>query len=166
MDSSSTPRKLWEHPAPQSTAMWSFMQEANAKYGLAMQDFSSLYTWSCARRNQFWCLFWETQPFLYEGTYSRAVDESVGISQLPAWFAGVRLNWAENLLWSRGPGGGAATTERTTLHKEDGKIALTEVREGNTEVRHVSWGELRARAAAMATAMEARGVRTGDRVVV
>jgi hypothetical protein len=33
----STPRKLWEHPDPRSTAMWKFMQEANAKRGLQMQ---------------------------------------------------------------------------------------------------------------------------------
>lgn len=31
------PRKLWEHPDPKSTAMWRFMQDANAKYGLNMQ---------------------------------------------------------------------------------------------------------------------------------
>lgn len=33
----STPRKLWEHPDPKSTAMWKFMQDANAKRGLQMQ---------------------------------------------------------------------------------------------------------------------------------
>ena len=33
----STPRKLWEHPDPKSTAMWKFMQDANAKRGLHMQ---------------------------------------------------------------------------------------------------------------------------------
>jgi len=39
------------------------------------------------------------------------------------------------------------------------------VREGNTEVRDVTWGELRARVAQMAAAMSARGVKRGDRVV-
>lgn len=33
----STPRKLWEHPDPKSTAMWKFIQDANAKRGLQMQ---------------------------------------------------------------------------------------------------------------------------------
>lgn len=37
MDFEQTPRKLWEHPDPKSTAMWAFMQDANAKYGLNMQ---------------------------------------------------------------------------------------------------------------------------------
>ena len=31
------PRKLWEHPDPKSTAMWKFMQNANAKHGLKME---------------------------------------------------------------------------------------------------------------------------------
>ena len=39
------------------------------------------------------------------------------------------------------------------------------MREGNTEVRDVTWGELRARVAQMAAAMSARGVKRGDRVV-
>lgn len=32
-----TPRKLWQHPDPKSTAMWKFMQSANQKRGLNMQ---------------------------------------------------------------------------------------------------------------------------------
>lgn len=40
----STPRKLWEHPDPKSTAMWKFMQEANAKRGLQMQVCPSTLT--------------------------------------------------------------------------------------------------------------------------
>lgn len=53
-----------------------------------------------------------------------------------------------------------------TVGKEDAKIAITEVREGGSAVRHVSWGHLRLRAGRAAAAMEARGVRRGDRVVV
>jgi hypothetical protein len=36
-----TPRKLWQHPIPESTAMWKFMQRANKKHGLDMQVSSS-----------------------------------------------------------------------------------------------------------------------------
>ncbi|KAK2603462.1 hypothetical protein QQS21_004322 [Conoideocrella luteorostrata] len=164
MDFEMAPRKLWEHPDPQSTAMWQFMQDANAKYGLKLHDFPSLYKWSCSSRNQFWSLFWETQPFIHEGSFTQPVDESVPISQLPKWFDGVRLNWTENFLWSRSSTD--ASGMRTQLNKEDFKIALTEVREGNTEVRHMTWGELRRRVAALATALKERGVERGDRVVV
>jgi hypothetical protein len=34
MDLTKTPRKVWEHANPKSTAMWAFMQEANKLHGL------------------------------------------------------------------------------------------------------------------------------------
>ncbi|OAQ64802.1 acetoacetyl-CoA synthase [Pochonia chlamydosporia 170] len=103
-------------------------------------------------------------PFIHSGSYTQPVDESVPVSQLPAWFEGIKLNWAENFLWSRSANDAPGT--RTQLNKEDSKIALTEVREGNTEVRHMTWAELRRRVAELATALKERGVERGDRVVM
>jgi acetoacetyl-CoA synthetase len=74
------------------------------------------------------------------------------------------MNFAENLLYSRIPG--KPSSERGTIGKEDGKIALTEVREGATEIRNVSWGQLRREVAELASAMRGHGVKKGDRVVV
>ena len=71
------------------------------------------------------------------------------------------------MLYTR-PAGSAPTT-CTTLGKEDDRVAATEVREGASleHTRHVTWGELRRRAAVLANAMATRaGVRRGDRVVV
>lgn len=125
------------------------------------QNFEDLYAWSCQNRSQFYGYLWETQNWLHEGTYTRVVDESVPISQLPRWFEGLRVNLAENFLWVRGADGG-----RSTLNKEDERVAITEIREGNTEVRNVTWGELRARVEGLAGALRERGVGVGDRVVV
>jgi acetoacetyl-CoA synthetase len=50
--------------------------------------------------------------------------------------------------------------------KKDGKVAITEVREGGSEVRSVTYGELREVVGTLAKAMRARGVEKGDRVVV
>ena len=82
---------------------------------------------------------------------------------MPQWFEGTRLNFAENILYSASP---SNPSQRTREHKEDAKIALTEVREGNTEVRHLSWGELRRRVGVLANALRARGIKKGDRVAV
>jgi len=92
------------------------------------------------------------------------VDEKARIDSIPRWFDGVYLNFAENLLYSRGPG--APVSQRGTVGKEDGKIALTEVREGATEIRDVSWGQLRREVGQLASAMKEHGVKKGDRVVV
>ena len=74
------------------------------------------------------------------------------------------MNFAENMLYTLAPG--AQSSERGTIGKEDDKIALTEVREGYTEVKNVSWGQLRKEVAELASAMKAHGVGKGDRVVI
>jgi acetoacetyl-CoA synthetase len=81
------------------------------------------------------------------------------MDNVPEWFSGVRLNFAENILFSRFAG------DKTG--KEDSKIALSEVREGAAEWPiHLSWGELRRRVGVLMQAMRANGVRRGDRIAV
>jgi acetoacetyl-CoA synthetase len=92
------------------------------------------------------------------------VNESARIDSIPRWFEGVHLNFAENLLYSRIPG--VPTSQRAKKGKEDAKIALTEVREGASEIRNVSWGQLRKEVGQLASAMREHGVVKGDRVVV
>jgi acetoacetyl-CoA synthetase len=59
---------------------------------------------------------------------------------------------AENILY--GPG------------RADDKIAITSVREGGTEIRHVNWAELRQLVAQYASSLAAAGIRKGDRVAM
>ncbi|RDA92354.1 hypothetical protein CP533_4393 [Ophiocordyceps camponoti-saundersi (nom. inval.)] len=157
------PRKLWEHANPQDTNMWRFMQESNRRYGLNLRNFWDLYNWSCDQRGQFYHQLWESQSWIHEGSYGRVVDEAAPISSLPAWFKGLKLNVAENFLWNRAP---HDCTVRSTHVKVDDKVALTEVREGNTDVVHVTFGQLRQRVARLASAMKAAGVSEGDRIVM
>ncbi|KAG9234735.1 acetoacetyl-CoA synthetase-like protein [Amylocarpus encephaloides] len=158
-----TPRKLWEHPNPKSTEMYKFMQDINKKHCLQLKTFWDLYQYSITHRSQFWAQTFLFANLLHTGTYARVVDEPAPIETIPRWFEGVHLNFAENLLYSRGP---SSTSQRSTRHKEDSKIALTEVREGATEIRDVSWGQLRREAGELAAAMREHGVAKGDRVVV
>lgn len=133
------------------------------------QTFRQLYTYSITHRSEFWAHIFRFGNFIHSGSYTRVVDETATIDTVPRWFEGVRLNFAENVLFSRSStaSSSATTTERCTLHKEDDKIAITEVREGGADVRHVSWRELRAQAARLAAAMwHSKGVREGDRVVI
>jgi acetoacetyl-CoA synthetase len=100
---------------------------------------------------------------IYSGSYDKVVDPTLPMDSIPHWFHGTQLNFAENILYSASP---TDHSSHSTQHKEDTKIALTEVREGNTEVRHLSWGELRRRVGLLANAMRAHGVKKGDRVAV
>ncbi|KAI1449686.1 acetoacetyl-coenzyme A synthetase [Annulohypoxylon stygium] len=160
----STPRKLWEHPNPEKTQMYELMQRLNNKYSLKLKTFQDLYQYSVTKRSDFYSEVFEYSNILYTGSYARAVDESRPIDSVPPWFEGVYLNWAENILWSRRPGD--PTDHHGTIGKENTKIAVTEVREGVSEIRHVTWATLRRLAALYASALHAGGVKRGDRIAV
>lgn len=81
---------------------------------------------------------------------------------IPEWFSGVKLNFAENLLYNAE----SDPSQRSTKGKEDAKIALTEVREGCSELRNVTWASLRSRVGLLSNALRARGIKKGDRVCV
>ncbi|KAK5663132.1 hypothetical protein OQA88_6549 [Cercophora sp. LCS_1] len=156
------PRKLWEHPDPESTQMWKFLQSINKKHGLQLDTFNDLHNFSLTRRSDFWAHVFDTSGFIHGGRYTAVVDESLPISAIPKWFPGASLNFAENMLFTRN----GAVDQRGTVGKEDAKTAVTEVREGASSTREVSYGELRARAGKLAAAMKARGIEKGDRVVI
>ncbi|KNG51807.1 acetoacetate-CoA ligase [Stemphylium lycopersici] len=159
-----SPRKLWEHPDPESTAMWKFMQDANSKHGLNMQTFRDLYSWSVGpNRTDFWEDMWTTCNLIYSGDFDQVVDTSIHMDENPHWFRGTYLNFAENILYTASP---SDSSRRTTTNKDDDKVALTEIREGNTEVAHLTWGKLRRRVGLLSNALRARGVKKGDRVAV
>ncbi|KAL2179040.1 uncharacterized protein P884DRAFT_219966 [Thermothelomyces heterothallicus CBS 202.75] len=170
-EAASVPRKLWEHPDPKSTPMYRFMQEINGKENLQLKTFRELYAYSLAHRTSFWSHVFRSANLIYEGSYSVVVDESAPIDAVPRWFEGVRLNFAENALFSSASpappdDGGDQAARRSLRHKDDDKVAITEVREGGSEVRSVTYGELRRRAGEMARAMREHGVGRGDRVVI
>jgi len=123
------------------------------------QTFHELYLYSIQNRTAFWEFCWSYFQLIHEGTYNRVVDESVRMDSIPAWFTGIKLNFAENLLFSRRLG--------DTTGKEDSKVAITEIREnGLAEAVHLTWGELRQRTGVLIQAMKANGVTRGDRIAV
>ncbi|KAH8652434.1 hypothetical protein BX600DRAFT_386793 [Xylariales sp. PMI_506] len=158
------PRKLWEHPNPKGTQMYKFMQQINKKHSLDLKTFWELYQFSAAKRSDFWAQVLDFVNLIYSGSYKKVVDESKPIDSIPRWFEGLQVNFAENLLWTRTSSD--PTSHRGTIGKEDDKIAVTEVREGASEIREISWGSLRKLAGHYASALHAHGVGRGDRVVV
>ena len=163
VDQHPIPRKLWEYPNPKGTLAYKFMQTANRKHGLNMQSWDELHAWSVNHRADFWGLVFEKFPLIHEGTYARVIDENARMDSIPSWFEGIRLNFAENVLFWPDP---KDPSKKTTFRKEDHRIACTEVREGCKEIRHCSWRELREQVGLLGNAMRARGVKRGDRVAV
>ena len=132
------------------------------------QTFWDLYAYSTTNRAAFWHKVLTYVPVIYTGALNGpVVDESAPIDSIPAWFPGLRVNFAENVLHV------PSSSSRISPHgttKADSSIAVTEIREGlrleEEAPRNVTWGELRQEAGRLAGAMRARGLSRGDRVVV
>jgi len=102
---------------------------------------------------------------VYSGNIPDPVfEQDVRMDAVPKWFQGIKLNFAENILF-RGDDNGRPCT---SPGKEDDKIACVEVREGSflEPMHHVSWKELRQRVGQLSQAMKAHGVRKGDRIAL
>ncbi|GAT20729.1 acetoacetyl-coenzyme A synthetase [Aspergillus luchuensis] len=161
MATQDSPRMLWKHPDPESTHMGRFRRALEQHIGKDFKDYHDLYEFSITQPTTFWDFCWKNFNLIHEGSYTAVVDQSARMDSIPHWFTGIRLNFAENLLFSASPNG------PSTRGKEDAKIAVVEVREGISE-SHVSltWGELRKRTGRLLQAMKANGVQKGDRIAV
>ncbi|CAI4214376.1 unnamed protein product [Parascedosporium putredinis] len=116
------PRKLWEHPAPETTAMFKFKTNLERQTGLHFKDFEALHAYSIANRSDFWRFTFTQFPIVWHGHLpAHVVDESASVETNPKWFPGVKLNYAQNVLFS-----GDEAGRPTKRHKEDDRVALTE----------------------------------------
>ncbi|EXJ92021.1 acetoacetate-CoA ligase [Capronia epimyces CBS 606.96] len=157
------PRKLWEHPDPEQTAMGRFRLQLENEKKVKLPTFDALNNWSVNNRVEFWDFAWRYLNVIHEGTYTTPVDGTASIETNPPWFEGVKVNFAENILFSAGYPN-RSPSRLTTHGKEDDKIAATEVREGAVDVHHFTWAELRRRTGHLSQALRAAGVVKGDRI--
>ncbi|XP_045635038.1 acetoacetyl-CoA synthetase isoform X2 [Ursus americanus] len=140
---------MWEPDSKKNTQMDRFRAAVGAACGLVLENYDDLYHWSVESYPDFWAEFWKFSGIVFSRMYDEVVDTSKGIADVPAWFKGSRLNYAENLL----------------RHKENDRVALYAAREGKEEIVKVTFEELRQQVALFAAAMRKMGVKQGDRVV-
>uniref|UniRef100_A0A8C6PZ76 Acetoacetyl-CoA synthetase n=1 Tax=Nothobranchius furzeri TaxID=105023 RepID=A0A8C6PZ76_NOTFU len=134
---------LWYPDSKRNTQMDKFRMQVNTSLHY------DLYQWSVDNYPEFWAQVWCFCGVVSSKTYEEVIDSSKRISDVPEWFKGSRLNYAENLL----------------KHADQDKVAVYAAREGKEEVVKVTFGELRRDVALFAAAMRKMGIRTGDRVV-
>ncbi|XP_044631985.2 acetoacetyl-CoA synthetase isoform X2 [Equus asinus] len=140
---------MWEPDSKKNTQMDRFRAAVGAACGLALENYDDLYHWSVESYSDFWAEFWKFSGIVFSRMYDEVVDTSKGIADVPEWFKGSRLNYAENLL----------------RHRENDRVALYVAREGREDIVKVTFQELRQQVALYAAAMRKMGVRKGDRVV-
>ncbi|XP_041756126.1 acetoacetyl-CoA synthetase isoform X2 [Coregonus clupeaformis] len=140
---------LWYPDSKKNTQMDRFRTQVNRDFGLNLANYNDLYQWSVESYPEFWAEVWRFCGVVSSRMYEEVVDISKRISDIPEWFKGSRMNYAENLL----------------KHKDQDKVALYAATEANDEITKVTFGELRRDVALFAAAMRKMGVETGDRVV-
>ena len=77
-----------------------FTRQAEARFGLELDDYSSLHQWSVDQPEHFWGLLWDYMGVISSQPYECVVKD-VAVMPGAKWFPGARLNFAENLLVSR-----------------------------------------------------------------
>lgn len=137
---------LW-HPSPslmETCAMTRFLEHVNAKFGLTLDDYESLHSWSISNSPVFWSEAW---------TFCGAVgDQGPNLVQdledmmSTQFFPQSYFNFAENCLKRRDSG--------------DAIVFSRELIDNST----MSWSALYDSVAQLANAMRADGLRKGDRV--
>uniref|UniRef100_A0A8C9YL50 Acetoacetyl-CoA synthetase n=1 Tax=Sander lucioperca TaxID=283035 RepID=A0A8C9YL50_SANLU len=140
---------LWYPDSKRNTHMDKFRIQVNKDYGLNLANYNDLYQWSVDSYPDFWAEVWRFCGVVSSKPYEEVVDVSKRISDVPQWFKGARLNYAENLL----------------KHADQDKVALYAATEANDEIVKVTFGELRRDVSLFAAAMRKMGIQTGDRVV-
>ncbi|QBI53209.1 acetoacetate--CoA ligase [Streptomonospora litoralis] len=142
------PPLLWkpDHDRRERANITPFTRWVREHRGVDAEDYDALWRWSVTDLDGFWSAIWEYYGVSAETPYERVlVDASMPGAR---WFTGSRLNYARHIFADR----------------DDDAVAIRHA----SELRMMgewTWGELRARTAAIAQGLRHLGVRPGDRVV-
>ncbi|KZF26604.1 acetoacetate-CoA ligase [Xylona heveae TC161] len=143
------PRELWRHSCPEKTSLYEFKRKIEEKYDVLLPSYRDLHKWSINNLAFFWAEVWDYTGIRSSQSYSNVLDEDAPMFPPPPFFAGARLNFAENLLYPKYP-------------IDEDSIAIVAATEESRE--EVTWKQLRERVAQCAAVMRSVGIRPGDRV--
>lgn len=150
--SGKTPRILWQPSNPEATPMSRYRQHINKKFKQNLKTSKELHKWSCENPHEFWIDLYEYTeiiPALPVG-FKHAYNPTAKFRDIPAWFEGVKLNFAENLLMPN-------------VRSRPDAIALTGLRDGKlNDPEHITWSQLYDLIRIMAAALRHHGLKQGD----
>jgi acetoacetyl-CoA synthetase len=139
---------LWK-PDPEiagTTQISQYIKFVNAYSGKKLTTYDDLWQWSVENPSAFWGAFWHYSGIIFSEDFKQVVDNP---GKMPGakWFAGARLNFAENLLQRR----------------DDHPAIIFRGEDGTT--RTLSFRQLYEESHRVAQGLKRIGVRKGDRVV-
>ena len=119
------------------------------RHGLHFESYAALWQWSVSEVDAFWRSVWEFFEIEAEPP-TRRPTQVLGSREMPGahWFPGIHLNYTEHIL-------------RNHTQSYPAIQALSETR-GLEQISSLSWDELSAQVASLATALRKMGVQRGD----
>ncbi|KIW23332.1 acetoacetate-CoA ligase [Cladophialophora immunda] len=151
-DSTSAPTPLWTPADSEAPPMSQYRHHVNAKFSQSLRDSHELHSWTVQNPHQFWIDLYEycgIVPPLPKHT-RLAYDPTARLRDIPTFFPGLRLNYAENVL-----------VPNTAANPN--AVALVGLREGRLDdPEEVTWAELTELVRAVRSAMVRRGIKKGD----
>lgn len=145
---------LWRHPDPSNTTLGRFMRHVSQKHPEhSFTSYEALYQWSVDDLADFWAEVWEFCGIRASRKYDHVLPPAAGpdhrlppMFPRPDFFAGARLNFAENLLFPAAEWVDKSAPAVITVTERDG------------DVRETSWAELREAVRRCAAALRAFGL--------
>lgn len=89
---------MWKPENVQDHNLTKFRNWINEKFGEKLENYQELHKWSCQNYDQFWGEIWTFCKVVFSQDYDKVVNTQVPIQEVPKWFPGAKLNYAENLL--------------------------------------------------------------------
>ncbi|KAK3639558.1 hypothetical protein LTR56_012343 [Elasticomyces elasticus] len=147
------PELLWTPKLVGKTPLDDYRRHVNRRFFLNLKTSRDLHRWSVERPQEFWMDLYDhlgLTPRLPKHI-TKAYDDSVPMSSNPPFFPGLKLNYAENALFS---------------NPDPSAIALVGIREGMdlADGEELSWHDFRERVRLTASALRRSGIKQGDRV--
>ncbi|KAL1844385.1 hypothetical protein VTJ49DRAFT_64 [Mycothermus thermophilus] len=139
--------ELWRHQHPEETPMWRFLEHVNAKYGLRLKDYLELYKWSVDNVADFWAEVWHFVGIKASKAFDEVLAPNAPMFPRPDFFAGARLNFAENLLFP------------ANADVDDSATAVITATEDESHLTETSWADLRDQVRRCSNALRAAGVK-------
>jgi acetoacetyl-CoA synthetase len=138
---------LWRPTAARREAsnMTAFLQFVENRAGVSFCDDTALWQWSVSEREKFWAAIWDFCGVRASRRWDEVLRDG---DRMPGarWFCGARLNYAENL-----------------LQGDDALVAILFENEAGVG-RQLSFADLRAEVARIASWLREGDVQAGDRV--
>ena len=150
----------------EGTVLWTPSRERNEASGLArymdwlatthaltFDSYDALWHWSVEQLESFWASAWAYFDIRASSPYERVLSSRLmpgapGVTEVPKWFEGARLNYAEHAF-------------RKASSAYPAIIARSELR----STAEISWAQLARDVAALAGWLRGAGVKPGDRVI-